>query len=158
MAKQPRRPKPPAPRQTPVPRILDERGQMWLPLGGEEYCVRPDYHAIAAIEAKLGPLTDLAASAGQDRLTVAEMAVIVAEMMRAYSRANPDQPSVSTYAGADPERLAELIYDAGVPRICARLLPVLMGAVTGGYDASGELKPAAEEKGKASESPPPDAG
>jgi hypothetical protein len=34
-----------------------------------------------------------------------------------------------------------LIFEAGVPKDPARLVPLLQGAMTGGYTASGEAKP-----------------
>jgi hypothetical protein len=48
--------------------------------------------------------------------------------------------SWSTYKGVTAERIADLIYEAGPAFVMARLTPMLVGAMVGGYTASGEVK------------------
>ena len=123
---------------------IDTRGHITLPVDGTEYVLRPSFEAIVSIERQLGrSLFDLAGDSTQGRLSFEDMGVIASEMMRAYGKSNPEDPLASSYRGAKAERLSELIYEAGGPRICARITVLLMGALTGGYTASGEVKPVA---------------
>ncbi len=123
-----------------APPEANERGEVTLKLEGVEYHLRPSREAISAIERQLRPLTALHADAQRYELTLEEMAIIAAEMMRAYGKSHPDDPLVTDYRGAKPERLADLIFEVGAPRICVRLLVVLTAALTGGVTAAGELK------------------
>lgn len=122
---------------------LDARGQITLPLDGQDYQLRPSRTAISAIEAKLRPLTALVAEGSRGDLSLKDMGVISAELMHAFAEVNPKHELIDDYRGAKPERLADLIYEAGSPRILARLLAVLIGALNGGYTASGEARPPA---------------
>lgn len=131
----PRKPKPDQP-------TLDVRGQIMVTLGGADYLLRPSYEAIAVIEKHLDrSLMELAQQALSGVLTIADLAIICAEMMRAHGRADPT--AGPSYKGASAERLAGLIFEASPPAITARVAILLMGAVTGGYTAAGEPKPAA---------------
>ena len=124
---------------------LDLRGHITVPLEGVEYVLRPDYEAIESIEEQLGrKLYELASDATQSRLSYLEMGVICAEMMKAHARAKPDDALYTTYRAANPKRLSQMIYDYGGPRVMARLTVLLVGALTGGYTASGELKAGTE--------------
>lgn len=131
-----------APRKSkPEAQAVDVRGQIKVSLGGADYMLRPSHEAIEAIESTLGrSLMELAQQALAGTLKIADLAIICAEMMRAHGRANPD--AGPSYKGAQAERLAGLIYEASPPTITARVAIVLMGAVTGGYTAAGEPKPA----------------
>ncbi|HEY1605623.1 MAG TPA: GTA-gp10 family protein [Allosphingosinicella sp.] len=144
---------PPKPPEAPTLDDLDTSGQITLPLGGEDYVMRPSWEAIQSIERQLRPLFDLAGAANLGKLTIEEMAVIAAAMMRAHGKAAPEDANARTYNNADVGRLAELIYEAGAPRVCARLSIVLIGALTGGYTAAGERKPATETTGTAGKTP-----
>ncbi len=121
---------------------VDARGQMTVPLDGQEYVLRPSLEAILAIERQTRPRTlyDLATEASQIRLPIEDLATIVAHFMRAHGKASPDDPLATDYQGAKPERLRDLIYEAGIPSITQRVYVVLLGAISGGYDASGEVK------------------
>ncbi len=120
---------------------VDVRGQIKVSLGDADYLLRPSYAAIAAIEKTLGrSLMELAQQALSGVLSIADLAIICAEMMRAHGRADPT--AGPSYKGVQSERLAELIFEASPPAITARVAVVLMGAVTGGYTAAGEPKPA----------------
>jgi len=114
-------------------------GEIKVPLDAE-YGLRPDFEAIEAIEREVRPIEQLLADANAGTLSIGEMAAITRHLMRGYGRAHPDDERILAYREANVKRLAELIYEAGAPRVRARLLVVLMGAVTGGYDASGEAK------------------
>lgn len=120
---------------------VDARGQLSVELGGGRYILRPSEEAIAAIEEDLGhSLEQLVAMTAYSRLTLQQTAVIVTHMMHAYGRANPD--AGADYRGAKVETVRTHIFEAGVPKIRARLMPLLSGAMTGGYTSAGELKAA----------------
>lgn len=131
--------------EEPAEPVLNANGEMLLPLDAR-YVLRPSRRAIQAIERQLRPLLELAQDAARGALSIDEMAVISAEMMRAYGAANPNEPGIVNYTGAQTEPLADLIFEAGSSKICARLMVVLTGALSGGYNASGEAKPATETK------------
>lgn len=119
---------------------VDVQGQMLVPLGGAEYLLRPAYTAIRAIETKLRrTVLVLSGEAMHGELSTDDLAVIVSEMMLAEGRHNKD--AGAAYKGAKAERIAELIYEEGAPRILARVAIVLLGAATGGYTAKGEVRP-----------------
>jgi hypothetical protein len=124
--------------EAPAEAVLNESGEMLLWLEGVPYVLRPSRKAIIAVEGKLRPLTQLAWDAERQALSVAEMAIISAEFMRAYAEANPNEPGV--LANPNLERMQDLIIDAGIIKVGARLMVVLNGAVTGGYTPTGEPK------------------
>ena len=127
--------------KSPDPAEVNFQGEITVPLEGVEYVLRPSYSAIMAIERQTGrSLFDLAGEATSGRMSIADMGVICAEMMHAFGRQNPDDSNITTYRGAKPEKIAELIYEAGGPRVSARIAVLLMGALTGGYTASGKMK------------------
>lgn len=119
---------------------LDARGQMALELGGQKYVLRPSFEAILTVESKLRPLASLAYDAERNALTLGEMGVIVSEFMRAQGKACPQDELAGDYQGAKAERCSQLIFEAGSMAVCMKLYLVLLGAVTGGYDAKGEAK------------------
>lgn len=120
---------------------LDPRGQITAPLGGSEYVLRPSFEAILEAERETGlSLFDLAGLASNGRMSLEQMGIVTAAMMRAHGKANPDDPLKNHYIGAKPERLASLIYEASAPKVMGRLTVLLVGALTGGYTASGEVK------------------
>lgn len=119
----------------------ETRGEIALDLCGTEYVLRPSYEAIQAIEKKLGRgLLALARAGGEGDLTLGETAIIATECIKAYGRAVDNK----MLAASSPERIAELIYETpdGQAGVMGRLSMMLGLAVTGGYDKSGELKPA----------------
>ena len=122
---------------------LDVRGQITAPLGGENYVLRPSEEAILAIEDETGlSLFDLAGQAANGRMSLRHMGIVVAAMMRAHGKANPEDPLITTYMAANPDKIRGLILEAGTPRIMARITVILAGAIGGGYTASGEVKAA----------------
>lgn len=119
---------------------IDDRGQLSIMLDAE-YVLRPSQEAVMEAEQQTGlALFDLAGLAANSRMTLNQMSIVVAAMMRATGKANPSSPLKASYLGANPERLASLIYEAGVPRIMGGLTVLLAGALNGGYTASGEVK------------------
>lgn len=121
--------------------VLDARGRMLAPLGGAEYVLRPSFEALEAIERQLGrSLHQLAFQGLQGGLSLTDLAVIVAECMRAHGRAEPD--AGPSYREAKAEKLARLIMEAGQTHITARIAVLLTEAITGGFTAEGEAKPA----------------
>lgn len=126
------------------PAKANVRGEVTLSLDGHDYHLRPSYEAIAAIETQTGrTLFELADAARHQGLTLRECGIIGTEMMRAYARTHATEADPLTgYAGARPERVSELVFEAGAALIQPRLALVLLAAVTGGVDAQGEAKPA----------------
>jgi hypothetical protein len=125
---------------------VDRRGQLEIELEGVSYGLRPSFEAIEAIEAKCRPLGDLVELLNRERLPVAEMGLITAELMRAYGEAHPNDANIATYRAANPKTIARHIYDGGVTKARLLLFLICFGAYTGGYTASGEAKPAAGTK------------
>lgn len=120
---------------------VDVRGQITIPLDGQEYVLRPSHEAICEIERLTGKNHEhLAQDAIQQNLTYREMGIVCCEMMKAHGKANPNDPLRSSYAGAKPEKLEKLIFEAGKPKIGVRLAVVLTAALSGGYTASGEAR------------------
>lgn len=120
---------------------LDLSGQITVSLEGQELVLRPSRKAIINCEKRLNrSLFDLAGLATQGRLTISEMAIVCAEMMHAHAEHCPQDPLINTYKGVKEARLEDLIFEASAPIVSARLTVLLMGALTGGYTASGELK------------------
>jgi hypothetical protein len=126
------------------PAEVDERGRITLTLEGEEFLLRPSREAIATIERRLGlPLYDLTTAASRVGLTQDQLTIIAVEFMRAHGKTMPeDDPRRSSYIGCKEERVGDLIFEASPAKVCARLYILLLGAISGGYDASGEAKAA----------------
>lgn len=123
---------------TPLVDVVDDRGQIFVPLGGVNYVLRPSWEAIVNIERDLRPLYQLAADAGVGALSLEELAVIVTHMMHAYGKANPEDALARDYKGAEAKNVLPMIYTSGAVRICARVMIILAGALNGGYTAEGE--------------------
>ena len=122
---------------------MDTQGQVSVELGGTAYVLRPSQEAISACERETGlSLFDLATLAANSRMRLEHIGVIVAELMRAYGKAHPEDPNKTSYLGAKAEKVADLVYEAGPPRLLAALTVILAGAINGGYTASGEAKAA----------------
>lgn len=126
---------------------VNSRGELSVELDGSKFVLRPDHLAIEAIEEQLRPLKALYLDAKALEMTNREMAVAVAELMRGHARHNPEDERIAVYREAKPERLSELIYEAGGPTVAARLAIIFGCAMTGGYTASGEAKTPAMRKG-----------
>ncbi len=128
------------------PARLNDHGEMELELEGVTYLLRPSREAIQQVERQTGrSLMELGQSAREGRLMLGEISVIVAEFCRAWGReATGPAPDANQQAAASfkPDTLADLLYEAGVTQLNARLAVVLTGALTGGYDARGKARAA----------------
>lgn len=129
-------------RKKPVGRVtVEDRGEFSLVLAGAEMGLRPSYEAIDAIEKALGRgAIDIARQAVAGRLTMGDAAQVVCECVRAWGRENDDKGA----AGSNAVRIGQLMYDSpgGFHDALKTIAAMLSLVVTGGYTASGELKPA----------------
>lgn len=115
-----------------------ERGEISIDLEGRAHVLRPSYEAIVAIEAKTGRSIELLAeAAGDGALSLAEAAIVVTECVRAQGKAVGD-PILQRYG---PERVGELIHEAGKLIVVRHLQLLLFMAANGGYTATGEPRP-----------------
>lgn len=120
---------------------VGDRGEYSLMLAGVMMGLRPSYEAIDAVEKALGRgVLDVARDALAGRLSMGATAQIACECIRAWGREANDKGA----AGSNPVRIGQLIYDSedglhGAQKTVAAMLSLV---VTGGYSASGELKPA----------------
>lgn len=134
-----------------APGANETRGEIGLELGGTDYVLRPSYEAIQSIEKKTGKgIMALARDAARIELTLQETAIIAAECIRAQGRATDDR----MLAAVNADRIGELIIETegGIAGVMGRIMVLLELAATGGYDRSGELRPAkaaAEDTGTA---------
>ncbi|WP_129586364.1 hypothetical protein [Sphingomonas montana] len=113
------------------------RGEAVLTLADTEYPLRPSFEAIVAFERATGMTRyQLADAANSNALTLETMGVVAAELIRAHAKANED----ADMARVRPERIAQLIYEAGSFGISLQLALVLMRAAGGGYTIEGEAK------------------
>jgi hypothetical protein len=120
--------------------VVGDRGELSLLLDGLSMGLRPSYEAIDAIEASTGQgLIDLARMALAGKLSLSVTAQIAAECIRAWGRESGDRGA----AGASAPKVAKLILNAegGFHAALQTVAAMLSLATTGGYDASGELKP-----------------
>lgn len=116
-----------------------ERGEHSLRIGGKSYRLRPSYAAIKAAEEKTGQSLLALIRKGQfGDIPLEKLGAIAAEFIRAGAEDDLTK-------GVNGERIAELIYEEGVPHVMARITVVLLDAASGGRTASGELKPVAEK-------------
>lgn len=145
--------------QTPAAR-LNDHGELEFDMENVTYILRPSMDAIEAIERQTGrALIDLAQAAQGGRLSLAELSIIVAETAKAWGReatdsSDPNQVAARdfTAAGVRPH-----LYDAGALQVNARLVVMLVGAISGGYDPRGKAKAAwrkALDEGRAAMSIP----
>lgn len=125
---------------------VNASGEVTIELDAE-YTLRPSYAAIVAIEEATGKsVIELANAAATGALKMKESAVIATQMFRAWGReatgvGNEVQAAAASFNEA---RVGELIYDAGLPKVNARLAIVLIGAATGGYTTAGKPKAVAD--------------
>ena len=119
---------------------VDLLGQLSVRLDGD-YMLRPSRQAISNIERALGKsLTELTVQCGSLALSVDEMGVCVAELMKAYGV--HDSKAGADYKAPKPANLADQIYERGPVETAHRLAIIFTGALSGGYTASGEPKAA----------------
>jgi hypothetical protein len=120
---------------------VDLLGQLSVTLDGIETMLRPSRQAISNIERATGlGLTQLATQSGSLALSVEQAGMCVAELMKAYGVFDPE--AGASYKAPKPEKCADLIYESGPVDVQRRLAVIFVGALTGGYTASGEPKAA----------------
>ncbi len=122
---------------------LNISGELEFDMEGVAYVLRPSMDAIEAIERQTGKsLLELANDARGLRLKLPDVAVIVAETIRAWGReATATSSDVQRDAAKyTPAGVKPFIFAAGVAQVNARLAALLMGAVSGGYDPFGHGK------------------
>lgn len=110
------------------------RGEIEVDLEGVAHVLRPTYEALAAIESGTGKgLIALGIAAEAGELSLRDAALIVTECVKAHGKATGDR----TTAGYNVRRVGECIMATGLLLVIKRIEILLMLAVTGGYDASG---------------------
>ena len=106
-----------------------ERGEVGIVLEGEEYVMRPSFTACSTIEKQAGrSLMQLAQDADRHDISIDDMAIVATACIQAWGVAN----NVTSVAGVQKLRIAELIFEAGTMSITPRIALVLAAAVTGG--------------------------
>ena len=113
------------------------RGEVSIELEGVAYVLRPSYEAIIEIErATDDTLVSLAQSGLSFTMSLAKAAIVATEFIKAHGR-HVNDPAMARF---NAKAVGELIYEAGLYRICAILGAVLSGAASGAYTPLGELK------------------
>lgn len=112
-----------------------ERGEHTAQILGKKYLLRPSYSAQIAIEQRTGrSYTELAMDGQSGALKLDHLGIIVAEMVNAGA----DGPLQKV----SDERMAEMIYEEGMPQIAAVATVAIIDALTGGRTSKGEAKAA----------------
>lgn len=121
------------------------RGEHELPLGAKTYLLRPSYAAISAIESKTGrALPELVGMGNSGAMPLSVAGIVGAALIRAGAG---DKDAMTR--GVSAERIAEMIFEQGLPGAIARLTLCLLDAATGGRTASGEAKAPDRSPGQA---------
>lgn len=135
-----RKPKAPPASAEPVRPHVAERGEIALNLEGGSFILRPSHEAIFEFEAITGKgLMQLTRAALDGSLSLGAAAQVAAECIKAWGRAT----NSASAAGVNAPRVAELILESkeGFHGALTTIAGMLSLASTGGYTASGELKP-----------------
>ena len=112
------------------------RGEHSITLGGVTYILRPTASASFAIEEALGlSLMEVFSACNSMALSYQQIGVILMH----YIRAGAEESDTLTRM-VDAGRLAELVYEAGSAPAFATLTMLLVDAIGGGRNASGEVK------------------
>ncbi len=108
------------------------RGENEIDLGAAgTFVLRPDFEAVAAIDAQLGGIIGVAKRAFETNgagLTLKEMAVIVAEGMKGQARKE------GRTAAAKVDKVGEMIFNAGLPNALGPCMAFLGNAISGGSE------------------------
>lgn len=119
--------------------VNELRGEAEIVLGRATYGMRPSYEAIVEIEKATGKTIGvMAVAASNVALPVSTLAIVVAELIKAWGRATKDASAAHVGAG----KIGSLIVETSVVAASLGVAKVLTDAVTGGYTASGEAKAA----------------
>lgn len=105
------------------------RGETTVTLKGTVFGLRPDFEAVAAIDDQLGSVVALTrrAIAEPASLTLNELAVVVAEGIKAHGRAARD-----SNAHVSTDKIKRQIFETGIPTVVPAVLAFLTAAITGG--------------------------
>lgn len=123
-----------------------ERGEHEIMLAAKTYRLRPSHTALKAIEQETGkPVLALVRLGNTGELTLEQLGVIAAELIRAGAEERDEMTR-----GVNAERIEELIFEDGLPKVQSCLTLCLLDAATGGRDCSGNPKAAPAAKTKAS--------
>lgn len=128
-----------APAEAPEAVEPDLMGHVPVSLEGVEYVMRPSWEAIMSIEKQTGKtLLELSAN-GSTCLSLSDLSVCVCEMMHAQGKVcASDDPLATTYRHCTTANIAKLIMKESIYNVNFRVSIVLMGAITGAYDETGE--------------------
>ncbi len=111
------------------------RGEHSLELGGRTYLLRPSMEAVNAIEDALDlSSAQILARANASALRLAEVAVIMAELVRAGAAADDAMTKGVSPAGMEP-----LVYERGVAGLMPFLTLLFLEVVSGGRDREGNV-------------------
>ncbi|MEZ0495400.1 GTA-gp10 family protein [Sphingomonas sp. IW22] len=111
-----------------------DRGEHELTLAGVTYRLRPSRQAIRACESQTGlSLLALVRLGNAGELTSDHLGIIACQLIRAGAEDEMTRR-------VDPDKLADLIFEASVVSTTARLTAALCDAALGGRTASGEAK------------------
>lgn len=111
------------------------RGEHSLELGGKAYLLRPSMEAINAIEDALDMSSaQIVARANASGLRLAEIAVIVAELVRAGAAEGDDLTRSVSAAGMEP-----LLHEKGVAGLYPSLTLLFLEVISGGRDRGGNV-------------------
>lgn len=102
-------------------------------LDGKSYPMLPTLAATQAIESQLGPILALTARLADRtrRLSVAEIALVVTETIRAAGKDRDDK----MLQGVQAERIADLIFDEGIVSVIDSVQILLINMISGGGKA-----------------------
>jgi hypothetical protein len=124
-----------------TPTANPARGEHNVTLLGKRYVLRPSFTAQVAIEEKTGrSYAELAMDGQTGALKIGHLGIIVAEMINAGA-----EGPLQTVSEA---RIAEMIYEEGVPAVAAVATVAIIDALTGGRKATGEVKAAVATDGQ----------
>lgn len=110
------------------------RGETEIALGGTTYVLRPTFEACQAIERATGATLLALLRDSVNGLPLDTLATVVTECLRAHGRETGDV----AMQHFRQDRIAALIYEAGVIASMPPVQAVLLSAVTGGRDQAPE--------------------
>ena len=138
----------------------EERGEFEIELAGIKYGMRPTFEAIQAFEGVDGlQLTQMAVAASRGGLSVRACAIVVAECVRAWGKAE----NVTAARAFQADAVGPMLVTEGIVDTQTVLADMLFLAATGGLTVEGKRKAApknpktADDAGSV-ESPAPRSG
>lgn len=115
----------------------EERGEFEIELVGIAYGMRPTFEAIQAFEGVDGlSLTQMAVAASRGGLSVRACAIVVAETVRAWGKAEGN----TSARGFQAEVVGPLLVSEGIVDVQTVLAEMLFLAATGGMTPEGKRK------------------